>query len=157
MTPPAWHTRPVPSDSTLTLPFIDAGDVVLRKAAAQDRGPIIEHVTNPDVRAHLGGPQARGDVERDLDEAGIAAATGSPGSYVIAVKETDAFIGTMSLTRRGVHHPGHIRPTGEELELAYTLDRPVWGRGLAFDARAGASPSSAGLDAAQILAHFGAA
>jgi precorrin-3B synthase len=28
---------------------------------------------------------------------------------------------------------------------------------LAFDARAGAPPSRAGLDAAQILAHFGAA
>ncbi|MET0453251.1 MAG: GNAT family N-acetyltransferase [Mycobacterium sp.] len=122
------------SDPSLTLPYIDAGDVILRKALAQDRNPIIEHVTDPDVRAHLGGPQARDVVERDLDEAGIAAATGAPGSYVIADKGTDAFIGTVSLTRRGVHHPGHIRAEGEELELAYTLDRPAWGRGLAFQA-----------------------
>jgi RimJ/RimL family protein N-acetyltransferase len=33
-----------------------------------------------------------------------------------------------------MHHPGHVRPTGEELELSYTLDRAVWGRGVAHAA-----------------------
>jgi RimJ/RimL family protein N-acetyltransferase len=120
--------------TTLTALYIDAGDVVLRKARDDDRASIIEHVADPDVRAHLGGPQPRDAVARDLDEAGVAAVTDSAGSYVIADRETDAFIGTVSLTRRGVHHPGHLGPSGEELELAYTLNRPFWGRGLAYQA-----------------------
>jgi RimJ/RimL family protein N-acetyltransferase len=122
------------SDRTLTALFIDAGDVVLRKAREDDRQPIIEHVTDPDVRAYLGGPRPPDTVARHLDEAGVAAVTDTPGSFVVADRLTDAFIGTMSLTRRGMHHPGHVRPTGEELELSYTLNRPVWGRGLAYAA-----------------------
>jgi len=128
-----WHTRRVPG-LTMTALHIDAGDVVLRKAREADREAIIAHVTDPDVRAHLGGPQPRAGVERDLDEAGIAAVTEAPGAYLIAAKPTDGFVGTMSLTRRGVHHPGHISPDGEELELAYTLSPSAWGRGLAFAA-----------------------
>jgi RimJ/RimL family protein N-acetyltransferase len=120
--------------TTLTVLRIDAGDVVLRKARDDDRGSIIEHLVDPDVHAHLGGPQPRLTVTRDLDEAGVAAATNSAGSYLIADKETDTFIGTVSLTRRGLHHPGHLGPSGEELELAYTLDRRFWGRGLAYQA-----------------------
>jgi RimJ/RimL family protein N-acetyltransferase len=120
--------------TTLTALSIDAGDVVLRKAREDDRRSIIEHVADPDVRAHLGGPQPRAAVARDLDESGVTAATDSAGSYVIADRETDVFIGTVSLTRRGVHHPGHLGPAGEELELAYTLNRPFWGRGLAYQA-----------------------
>ena len=120
--------------TTLNAVYLDAGDVILRKARDEDRRSIIEHVADPEVRAHLGGPQPRAAVARDLDEAGVAAVTGSPGSYVIADKTTDAFIGTVSLTRRGVHHPGHLGPAGEELELAYTLDRRLWGRGLAYRA-----------------------
>jgi RimJ/RimL family protein N-acetyltransferase len=122
------------SDPALTALFIDAGDVVLRKAREDDRQSIIQHVTDPDVRAYLGGPRPPDAVARHLDEAGVTAVTDTPGSFVIADTLTDAFIGTMSLTRRGTHHPGHVRPTGEELELSYTLDRPAWGRGLAHAA-----------------------
>lgn len=128
-----WQTRRVPGP-TMTALHIDAGDVVLRKAREADREAIIAHVTDPDVRAHLGGPQPRAGVERDLDEVGIAAVTDAPGAYLIADKPTNGFVGTMSLTRRGVHHPGHIAPGGEELELAYTLSPAAWGRGLAFAA-----------------------
>ncbi|KAA0101846.1 N-acetyltransferase [Mycolicibacterium sp. P1-18] len=120
--------------TTLGALRIDAGDVVLRKARDGDRRSIIDHLVDPDVHAHLGGPQPRPVVTRDLDEAGVAAATDSAGSYVIADKDTDTFIGTVSLTRRGLHHPGHLGPSGEELELAYTLERRFWGRGLAFQA-----------------------
>ena len=116
----------------LTTVFIDAGDVVLRKVREDDREPIVEHVSDPDVRAHLGGPRPRDTAARHLDEAGIAAVTEAAGSFVIADKVTDAFVGTVSLTRRGMHHPGHVRPTGAELELSYALNRPAWGRGLAY-------------------------
>lgn len=116
----------------MTALFIDAGDLVLRKALEHDREPLIDHVTDPEVRAHLGGARPRDTAARHLDEAGVAAVTDAPGSFVIADKLTDAFVGTMSLTRRGVHHPRHVRPTGKELELSYTLNRPAWGRGLAY-------------------------
>lgn len=133
MTRNAWHSGGVPTP-TLTALRIDAGDVVLRKARADDRDAIIAHVTDADVRAHLGGPQERAAVERDLDGSGVAAVTDAPGAYVIADKATDDFLGTISLTRRGAHHPGHLTPEGEELELAYTLCRSDWGRGVAFRA-----------------------
>lgn len=128
-----WHPVVVPTP-TLTALRIDAGDVVLRKARDEDRDAIIAHVTDADVRAHLGGPQEREAVERDLDGSGVAAVTDAPGAYVIADRDTDAFVGTISLTRRGAHHPGHLTPEGEELELAYTLRRSDWGRGIAYRA-----------------------
>jgi len=128
-----WHPGAVPSP-TLTATRIDAGDVVLRKARDADRDAILAHLTDPDVRAHLGGPQDRDTVERDLEQSGAAALTDAPGVYVIADKATDDFVGTISLTRRGAHHPGHLTPEGEELELAYTLRRSDWGRGVAFRA-----------------------
>ncbi len=45
--------------TTLSVLRIDAGDVVLRKARDDDRRSIIEHLVDPDVHAHLGGPQPR--------------------------------------------------------------------------------------------------
>lgn len=118
----------------MTAVRIDAADVVLRKARDDDRDAIIAHAADPHVRAHLGGPQARDVVARDLDRAGVAAVTDAPGAYLIADQATDRVVGTISLTRRGAHHPGHLTPHGEELELAYTLSPTDWGRGLAFQA-----------------------
>lgn len=133
MTRHAWHTRAVPG-RTLVTQRIEAADVVLRKARDGDREAIIAHETDVRVRAHLGGAQARAAVEQDLDDVGVAAATGSPGAFVIAARSDDAFLGTMALTRRGAHRPGHISESGEELELSYTLIPVLWGRGLAFQA-----------------------
>lgn len=133
MTGYTWHPGVVPTP-TLTAVRIDAGDVVLRKARDDDRQAIVAHATDADVRAHLGGPHERDAVERDLDSSGVSAVTDAPGAYVIADKATDGFVGTISLTRRGAHHPGHLTPEGEELELAYTLQRSDWGRGVAFRA-----------------------
>jgi RimJ/RimL family protein N-acetyltransferase len=129
----AWHSGVVPTRA-LTALHIDAGDVVLRKAREHDRDAILAHLTDAEVRAHLGGPQDPATVERDLDQSGAEALTDAPGVYVIADTATDAFMGTISLTRRGAHHPGHLTPEGEELELAYTLRRSDWGRGVAFRA-----------------------
>ena len=54
-----WQTRRVPGP-TMTALRIDAGDVILRKAREDDREAIIAHVTDPEVQAHLGGPQPTG-------------------------------------------------------------------------------------------------
>jgi RimJ/RimL family protein N-acetyltransferase len=133
MTGRAWHSGGMSSPSVTAL-RIDAGDVVLRKARDDDRDAIVAHAVDADVRAYLGGPQERQSVEQDLDTAGVDAVTDAPGEYVIADAATDRFLGTISLTRRGAHHPGHLDAAGEELELAYTLLRSHWGRGLAFRA-----------------------
>ncbi|TPG25617.1 GNAT family N-acetyltransferase [Mycolicibacterium hodleri] len=113
---------------------MSAGSATHGAYFARRRGRKHDDVTDPDVRAYLGGAQSRAAFARDLDEAGVPAATDSAGSFVIADRHTDAFLGTVSLTRRGVHRPGHLRPCGEELELAYTLNRPFWGRGVAYQA-----------------------
>ncbi len=49
---------------------IDAGAVVLRKACDADRDGLIEIMTDREVRAYLGGPRPRADVERFLGERG---------------------------------------------------------------------------------------
>ena len=120
--------------TTLTALTIDAGDVILRKAREDDRRSIIEHVIDPDVQGlprRTPTPRRRRQRSR---RGGCHRRHGLGGLIRDRRRETDAFIGTVSLTRRGVHHPGHLGPSGEELELAYTLNRPFWGRGLAYQA-----------------------
>lgn len=58
---------------------IDAGAVVLRKACDADRDGLIEIMTDREVRAYLGGPRPRADVERFLGERGPHAATAAAG------------------------------------------------------------------------------
>lgn len=65
-----------------------------------------------------------------------AAFAGKPGTYVIADKETDRFIGTLVLDRRSADLPGHVTEKGAELELSYLLRRGSWGAGLGFEAAA---------------------
>ena len=75
-----------------------------------------------------------------------------------------ATIETRTLARRlapyvagSLHVSGCGKGCARAAPAAVTLTGREGRYDLAFDARAGASPSSAGLDAAQILAHFGAA
>jgi precorrin-3B synthase len=75
-----------------------------------------------------------------------------------------ATVETRSLARRLAPHVTgrlHISGCAKGCARAAPTDVTLTGRegryDLAFDARAGAPPSRAGLDAAQILAHFGAA
>ncbi|WP_020416695.1 GNAT family N-acetyltransferase [Amycolatopsis sp. ATCC 39116] len=121
---------------TLSAAIIESDRLVLRKARDADREGFVEVFTDPEVRAHLGGPRPRADVERFLDQAGAAATTAEPGSYVIADKQTDRFVGVLGLAPRAAGRPGHVTPEGGELELSYVLRRGAWGAGLAFEAAA---------------------
>jgi RimJ/RimL family protein N-acetyltransferase len=106
----------------------------LRKAHDADIDGLIELQTDPQVRAHLGGPRPRSVIEQYFEANGISAVAGKPGTYVIADRETDRLIGTLVLGRRSADLPGHVTEEGAELELSYLLRREGWGAGLAFEA-----------------------
>jgi RimJ/RimL family protein N-acetyltransferase len=128
---------------TVSAPVIESGRVVLRKARDADREGIVEVMTDPEVRGYLGGPRPRADVERFLDAAGLGGATAGAGSYVIADRQTDRFLGTLRLDRRAAGRPGHVTVEGGELELSYVLRRGAWGAGLAFEAATAALRTAA--------------
>ncbi|MEO3874135.1 GNAT family N-acetyltransferase [Nonomuraea sp. B12E4] len=119
---------------TLSATEIASDRLLLRKALDIDREGLIELATDPDVRAYLGGPRPRGDVERHIDAVGAAGLTSAPGSFVIADLATNRLVGLLALDRRSADRPGHVTDGGEELELSYVLRRGAWGTGLAFEA-----------------------
>ncbi len=119
---------------TLSVSEITSERLVLRKAREGDRAGLIELQTDPPVRAYLGGPRARTDVEQYLDAVGIANVAAAAGVYIIADRKTDLLLGTLQLTRRSAEEPGHLTENGEELELGYLLRHEVWGSGYAFEA-----------------------
>ena len=85
--------------------------MVLRKARDTDREGIVEVLTDPEVRAYLGGRRPRQGVEPFLDQAGTARIAAAAGSYVIADRQTDRLVGILGLGRRAAGRPGHV--TGE--------------------------------------------
>ncbi|RSN05663.1 GNAT family N-acetyltransferase [Nonomuraea sp. WAC 01424] len=129
---------------TLSATEITSARLLLRKARDADRDGLVELMTDPEVREHLGGPRPRADVERFLDAAGTAAATSAPGSYVIAGRTTNRLLGTLALDRRAADRPGHVTADGGELELSYVLRRAAWGGGLAYEAATAALRVAAG-------------
>ncbi|WP_278266158.1 GNAT family N-acetyltransferase [Nocardia sp. AG03] len=131
--------------STLSAVEIAAERVLLRKARDSDRGRLIELRTDAEVAAYIGGPRRREDVERYLDEiGGMANATDDPGTFIIADRATDAFLGTIELDRRAPDQPGRVTDAGEELELSYLLHRDAWGVGLATEATTAVLRAAAG-------------
>jgi RimJ/RimL family protein N-acetyltransferase len=129
---------------TLSATVIESDRLVLRKARDTDREGIVEVLTDPEVRAYLGGPRPREGVERFLDQAGTASTTAAAGSYVIADRQADRFAGILGLGRRAADRPGHATREGGELELSYVLRRGAWGTGLAFGAATAVLRAAAG-------------
>ncbi|MER5626255.1 GNAT family N-acetyltransferase [Streptosporangium sp. NPDC002544] len=128
---------------TLSATEVPSKRLLLRGALHDaDREGFIELYTDPEVRAYIGGPQPRSDVEQRFDTA-IANATSRPGNYVIADNTTNRLIGTLMLARRSTDHPGHVTEDGEELELGYVLRRSAWGAGFAFEAATAALRAAA--------------
>lgn len=86
--------------------------------------------TSADARRHLGGP-----VSRERAEKGIAAPYGeTPGSFVVREKTSGVFVGTIEVDRRDSSRPGHVSPSGGELEVSYALLPDYWGKGYAQEA-----------------------
>jgi RimJ/RimL family protein N-acetyltransferase len=102
--------------------------LIVRQTQASDRASYIEMLCSDDVRRFLGGAQARDVVEQAMPEV--------PGGYpgVFAVELGGRCIGAVMVERREDERPGHVHPTGNELEVSYLLLAPYWGRGLASEA-----------------------
>jgi RimJ/RimL family protein N-acetyltransferase len=129
---------------TLSAPEIGTARLRLRTAHDADIDGLIELQTDPQVRAHLGGPRPRSVVEQYFHENGIGAVAARPGTYVVADRESDRCVGTLVLDRRSPDLPGHVTEEGAELELSYLLRRGSWGAGLAFEAATAALRAAAG-------------
>ncbi|GAB2450404.1 GNAT family N-acetyltransferase [Streptosporangium sandarakinum] len=130
---------------TLSAAEIPSERLLLRRALLDtDREGLIELSTDPDVRAYIGGPRPRSEVEQHFDSVLAADATTRPGSYVIANNATNRVIGMVMLSRRSAGSPGPVTGDGEELELGYELRRGAWGAGYAFEAATAVLRAAAG-------------
>jgi RimJ/RimL family protein N-acetyltransferase len=127
---------------TLSATEVTSERLLLRKAHHTDRDGLIELMTDPEVRAYLGGPRPRSEVEQYFDMS-IANPTPSPGNFVIADNTTNRLIGTLTLARRSADRPGHVTEGGGELELGYVLRRSAWGAGFAYEAATAALRAAA--------------
>ncbi|MYS46297.1 GNAT family N-acetyltransferase [Streptomyces sp. SID5998] len=119
--PVAWPPAPIRTER-----------LVLRESRARDRAVFIELFASPAVRAYLGGPRPRDELERTVPEVPAR----RPGLFVIDLD--GAMIGTVGLDRRAAERPGHIRPEGGEAELSYMFLPQTWGHGYAAEACAAA-------------------
>ncbi|MEV4178084.1 GNAT family N-acetyltransferase [Nonomuraea sp. NPDC049709] len=129
---------------TLSATEIPSERLLLRRALHDaDREGFIELSTDPEVRAYLGGPRPRSEVEQRFDAVITAEAASRPGNYIIADNTTNRLIGTLMLARRSTESPGHVTEDGEELELGYVLRRSAWGAGIAFEAATAALRAAA--------------
>jgi RimJ/RimL family protein N-acetyltransferase len=105
---------------------------VLREAEARDRAAVIDLFSSPHVGAHIGGAQARDDLER-----AVPAVPGQRPGFFVA--ELDgAMIGIVTLDRRDAERPGHVHPNSGEAELGYLFLPHAWGCGYATEAGAAA-------------------
>ena len=120
---------------TVTRPIIEAARLCLRKARPGDLDALVEIQTDRKVRRYLGGPRPEPDVRAALMMTqGVEATTADPGAYVIAATADDDVLGLCYLDRRGEDRPGHVTPSGGELELSYVLRQTAWGNGYATEA-----------------------
>ena len=129
---------------TLSAAEIGTDRLRLRRAHDADVDGLIELLTDPQVRGHLGGPRPRSAVEQYFGENGIGAVTARPGAYVVADRQSDRCLGMLVLDRRSPDLPGHVIEKGAELELSYELRRGSWGAGLALEAATAALRAAAG-------------
>jgi RimJ/RimL family protein N-acetyltransferase len=119
--PVAWPPAPIRTER-----------LVLREPEARDRGAIIELFTSPEVGTYIGGPRPRDEFERAVPEVPRR----RPGFFVVDLDGT--MIGIVTLDRRDLERPGHVRPEGGEAELGYMFLPQAWGRGYAAEACAAA-------------------
>lgn len=104
--------------------------LVVRAPELSDRAPLMALLTSAATRRYLGGPLSRQDAE-----AATARRYGrTPGSFVMAMAGSGAFVGTVELDRRDADRPGRLGGAGPALEVSYVLEPAQWGHGYATEA-----------------------
>ncbi|MET8842860.1 GNAT family N-acetyltransferase [Streptomyces rubiginosohelvolus] len=111
---------------------IETARLVLRESEARDRAAFVELFASPEVRAYLGGPHPRDELERAVPEVPGR----RPGLFVVELD--GAMIGTVTLEQRDAERPGRLRPDGGGTELGYMFMPEAWGSGYAAEACAAA-------------------
>jgi RimJ/RimL family protein N-acetyltransferase len=97
--------------------------LVLREPEAQDRTPVIELFTSPEVGTYIGGPRQRDELERAIPDAPRR----RPGLFVVELD--GAMIGFVTLDQRDAE-----RAHGGQVELGYMFLPDSWGHGYAAEA-----------------------
>ncbi|MGW3301231.1 GNAT family N-acetyltransferase [Streptomyces rubiginosohelvolus] len=111
---------------------IGTARLVLRESEARDRAAFVELFASPEVRAYLGGPHPRDELERAVPEVPGR----RPGLFVVELD--GAMIGTVTLEQRDPERPGRLRPDGGGTELGYMFIPEAWGSGYGAEACAAA-------------------
>lgn len=102
--------------------------LTLRESEERDRSAFVELFASAEVRAYLGGPRPRDELERAVPEIPGR----RPGVFVVDLD--GAMIGSAHFDRRDVERPGHVRPGAGEAELGYMFLPGAWGHGYAAEA-----------------------
>ncbi|QWB28356.1 GNAT family N-acetyltransferase [Streptomyces koelreuteriae] len=102
--------------------------LVLRESEGRDRVVFVELFASPDVGAYVGGHRSREELERAVPEVPGR----RPGFFVVELD--GVMVGMVTLDRRDVGRPGHVRPKGGEAELGFLFLPEAWGCGYAVEA-----------------------
>ncbi|MDO6416511.1 GNAT family N-acetyltransferase [Sphingomonas sp. BIUV-7] len=114
--------------------MIETERLILRDWRDADTAPFATMCADPEVMAHLGGPQPRADVEAAIARQRDMQARCGHCFWAIERREDGALLGFCGLREGG--HPA--TPVIDELEIGWRLRRDAWGQSYAREA-AGAS------------------
>lgn len=109
--------------------MIETQRLRLRRLRPSDEGDLVALDTDPEVMRYVGSPAGVRSAEETLERVRqrIAADHGPLGFWRVESRADRTFYGLAALIRM---------PSGDDIELAYRLIRPAWGRGIATEAGA---------------------
>src|SRR5438128_2204028 len=106
--------------------ILETERLLLRPFTQDDEEDLFALYTDPRVMRYLGGVRTREQTRQRLDAMLAHWREYGYGIWALVEKGTGAFVGRCGL--------GHLHEEVGDPELAYTLGRACWGRGLATEA-----------------------
>jgi len=109
--------------------MIETQRLRLRRLRPSDEADLVALDSDPDVMRYVGSPAGVKSPEETVERARqrIGANQGPIGFWRVESRTDGTFYGLGALIQM---------PTGDDIELAYRLIRPAWGRGIASEAGA---------------------